>query len=212
MDRRALIFGGLDGSNTPLPANNINGDNQASSASPQPIGSASTVRSRSTVHPSKSRPREGVRIWGAAFDSDLGHNGKEKHDHHGSKEFKKGTYSYPISFTIPDTAPPSMQTLYGSVVWKLNATVHRPGAFKQKLVVSREVLVVSCPSDEDTEDTENVIVERQWEDQLHYLISISGRSFYIGGVVPVVFALVPLAKLKIYRLLVYIEGEHIANL
>ncbi|KAH6913929.1 cyclin binding protein [Coprinopsis sp. MPI-PUGE-AT-0042] len=201
MDRRAVIFGGMDGSNTALLANDDN--NQASNASPNPNDSPSTTRSTSTINPSKPRPREGVRIWGAAFDSDLGN--KEKQDNHGWKEFKKGTYSYPISFTIPNTAPPSMQTPYGSVVWRLNATVHRPGTFKQKMAVSREVLVVSCPSEEDTEDTENVIVERLWEDQLHYLISISGRSFYIGGTVPVMFALVPLGKVKIYRLLVYIE-------
>lgn len=66
--------------------------------------------------------------------------------------------------------------------------------------------MISCPTEDDTEDTENIIVERHWDQQLQYLISISGRSFYIGGTVPVTFALMPLAKIKIYRIGVFIEG------
>ncbi|KAH9485509.1 Arrestin-related trafficking adapter 3 [Psilocybe cubensis] len=123
----------------------------------------------------------------------------------GWKEFKKGTYTYPISFTIPANAPPTMQCDYGSVGWKLKASVHRPGAFKSKMTAVREVITVACPTEEDTEDTENIIVERQWEQQLQYLISISGRSFYIGGTVPVTFTFMPLTKMRIHRLSVYIE-------
>jgi len=116
-----------------------------------------------------------------------------------------GTYTYPISFPIPGNAPPTLQCDYGSVVWKLRATAHRPGTFKTKLTASREVIMIACPT-EDTEDTENIIVERHWDEQLQYLISISGRSFYIGGIVPVTFTLMPLAKVKIHRISVSIEG------
>lgn len=71
---------------------------------------------------------------------------------------------------------------------------------------SREVTIITCPTEEDTEDTENIIVERHWEHQLQYLISISGRSFYVGGTVPITFTLLPLAKAKIHRVSVFIEG------
>lgn len=74
------------------------------------------------------------------------------------------------------------------------------------MTASRDVMVITCPTEEDTEDTENIIVERHWEQQLQYLISISGRSFYIGGTMPVTFTLMPLAKVKIHRLTVVIEG------
>lgn len=117
-----------------------------------------------------------------------------------------GTYTYPISFPIPGNAPPTMQCDYGSVVWRLRATAHRPGTFKSKLTASREVIMIACPLEEDTEDTENIVVERHWDQQLQYLISISGRSFYIGGTVPVTFTLMPLAKVKIHRVSVFIEG------
>ena len=99
-----------------------------------------------------------------------------------------------------------MQCDFGSVVWRLKANVHRPGAFKAKMTSTREVITIACPTEEDTEDTENIIVERQWEQQLQYLISISGRSFYIGGTVPVTFTLMPLMKVKIHRLSVVVEG------
>ena len=75
------------------------------------------------------------------------------------------------------------------------------------MVATREVVVVASPSDDDTEDTENIIVERHWDQQLQYLISISGRSFYIGGIMPVSLTLMPLAKVKIHKIFVYIEGQ-----
>ncbi|KAF8967977.1 hypothetical protein BDZ97DRAFT_1755710 [Flammula alnicola] len=130
---------------------------------------------------------------------------KEKENSEGWKEFKPGTYTYPISFSIPSDAPPTMQCDFGSVVWQLKANVHRPGTFKPKMTATRDVIVIACPTEEDTEDTENILVERQWEQQLQYLIAVSGRSFYIGGTMPVTFTLMPLAKVKIHRLSVYIE-------
>lgn len=119
-----------------------------------------------------------------------------------------GTYTYPISFSIPSNAPPSMQCDYGSVSWRLNANVHRPGTFKSRMTATRDVIIISCPTEEDTEDTENIIVERHWEQQLQYLISVSGRSFYVGGTMPVSLTLMPLAKVKIHRLSVILEGRH----
>jgi hypothetical protein len=97
---------------------------------------------------------------------------------------------------------------YGSVYWRLKANVHRPGTFKSKMTTSREVITVACPTSEDTEDTENIIVERLWDQQLQYLISVSGRSFHVGGTVPVSFTLLPLAKISIYRLSVILEGKY----
>ncbi|KAK0459119.1 uncharacterized protein EV420DRAFT_1269365 [Desarmillaria tabescens] len=123
------------------------------------------------------------------------------------REFKAGTYTYPISFTIPGNAPPTLQCNFGSISWTISANVHRPGTFKTKLSAQREIVVVSCPTEEDTEDTENIIVERHWDQQLQYLITISGRSFYIGGTIPISFTMMPLTKVKIHRLSVFIEEK-----
>ncbi|THV05159.1 hypothetical protein K435DRAFT_961538 [Dendrothele bispora CBS 962.96] len=125
----------------------------------------------------------------------------------GWKEFKKGIYTYPICFQVPGHAPPSLEATFGSVTWRLKASVHRPGAFSSKMSTQRDVLVLSCPSEEDTEDTENIIVERHWDGQLQYLISISGRSFYVGGTIPISFTMLPLAKVRVHRLSVILEEK-----
>lgn len=118
-----------------------------------------------------------------------------------------GTYTYPISFTIPNNSPPTIECDYGSMIWKLKAEVHRPGAFTPKLTAQREVLVVSAPCEEDTEDSENIIIERQWESQLQYLITISGRRFPTGGTIPIDLTIIPFTKAKVHRISAYIDGE-----
>ena len=117
-----------------------------------------------------------------------------------------GVYTYPISFAIPPNSPPTLHCEFGSVVWRLKATAHRPGTFTTKLSATQEVTVVACPCEDDTEDTESIIVERQWDTQMQYLIAISGRSFPIGGVIPFSITFVPWTKMKVFRLSLVIEG------
>lgn len=123
----------------------------------------------------------------------------------GWKEFKKGTYTYPISFTIPNNSPPTIECDYGTMIWRLKAEVHRPGAFTPKLTAQRDVLVVAAPCEEDTEDSENIIIERQWESQLQYLIAISGRRFPTGGTIPIDLTIIPFTKAKVHRISVHID-------
>ncbi|KAG1739118.1 uncharacterized protein EDB91DRAFT_1054178 [Suillus paluster] len=123
----------------------------------------------------------------------------------GWKEFKKGTYTYPISFTIPNNSPPTIECDHGSMIWRLKAEAHRPGAFTSKLTAQREVPVVAAPGEDDTEDSENIIIERQWESQLQYLIAISGRRFHTGGTIPIDLTIMPFTKAKVHRISVYID-------
>ncbi|KAL7277783.1 hypothetical protein ACG7TL_008726 [Trametes sanguinea] len=123
----------------------------------------------------------------------------------GWKEFRRGVYTYPISFAIPANSPPTLHVDYGSVSWKLKAVVHRPGAFKAKLQTSQEITVIATPCEDDTEESESIIVERQWDTQMQYLIAISGRSFPIGGTMPISITFMPWTKMKIHRISVLIE-------
>ncbi|CUA72747.1 Putative arrestin-related trafficking adapter C2D10,04 [Schizosaccharomyces pombe 972h-] [Rhizoctonia solani] len=123
------------------------------------------------------------------------------------QEFKKGTYNYPISFAIPANTPPSLHCDFGSISYRLKAVVHRTGTFVPKLVAHAEVTLISCPGEDDTEDRENIVVERQWDEQLRYFITISGKSFPIGGAVPITLVMMPLSKVKIYRLTVLLEEK-----
>jgi hypothetical protein len=117
-----------------------------------------------------------------------------------------GTYTYPISYAIPANTSPTIRCTYGSVIWRLRATVHRPGTFTSKLGATREVLVINSPTEDEHEDLEHIVVERHWDQQLQYLISVSGRSFFIGGSLPITLTLMPLAKIKIHQIHVFIEG------
>jgi hypothetical protein len=76
-----------------------------------------------------------------------------------------------------------------------------------KLSTTREVVVVACQSEDDIEDTENILVERTWDDQMHYLMVISGRSFSIGGSIPVHMTFMPFSKMKIHRVSIMLEGS-----
>jgi arrestin-related trafficking adapter 3/6 len=103
--------------------------------------------------------------------------------------------------------PPTLQCDYGSVAWRLNATVHRPGPFTPKLTTSRDVILVASPNEDDREDVDNVTIERHWEDQMQYMLTVSGRVFPIGGIVPITLTLLPMAKVKIFELTVQLEGD-----
>lgn len=66
---------------------------------------------------------------------------------------------------------------------------------------------MACPSEDDLEETDSIIVERQWDTQMQYLITVSGRSFPIGGSMPVSITFMPWTKMKIYRVSILIEGK-----
>lgn len=123
----------------------------------------------------------------------------------GWHEFRKGTYTFPISFEIPSHMPPSLECDGGSVTWKLVAKVRRPGVFTSNLTTTRDVHVVSVPADTDVETTGNILIERPWDDQLQYLFKVSGKVFPIGASFNVKMMLMPLAKIRLYKLAVDIE-------
>ncbi|KIJ15534.1 hypothetical protein PAXINDRAFT_169007 [Paxillus involutus ATCC 200175] len=119
--------------------------------------------------------------------------------------FPKGTYTYPIFFTIPNNSSPSMKADHGSMMWKVKAEVKRPSALKLKMTAQREVIVVCAPADNDSDEAEGIDVERQWDSQFQYRIQISKRSFPVGGKIPIQLSITPLAKIKVHRILVHLD-------
>jgi arrestin-related trafficking adapter 3/6 len=117
-----------------------------------------------------------------------------------------GVYTYPISFAIPGDSPPSITCTSGAITWRLKAEVHRPGVLTSKLSTTRDVTLVSMPGEDDSEETGHIHFDQLWESQLQYVISVAGKSFPIGGVMPIRFTLRPLAKIKIYRITLLLEG------
>jgi hypothetical protein len=93
----------------------------------------------------------------------------------GWKEFKAGTYTYPISIPIPASLPPTLAADFGNVAYTLKATIHRAGALTTNLTTTSEIVLVACPGQDDTEESESIVVERAWENQLIYHIALSGK-------------------------------------
>jgi len=123
------------------------------------------------------------------------------------RESRSGTYNYPISFPIPVNTPPTIHAEFGSVTYRLKATVVRVGALTPNLVEDVEVSMIASPQEDDLEESENVVVERQWEEQMRYQIALSGKTFPIGGTIPVSIRLMPLTKCKIHRLTILLEEK-----
>ncbi|CAM1509876.1 Fc.00g002110.m01.CDS01 [Cosmosporella sp. VM-42] len=122
----------------------------------------------------------------------------------GYKVFYPGVYDYSFELPIDHHQLETTKLQYGSVRWELHATVDRAGAFKPNLHGMKEVSIVRVPDQMSLEMTEPISISRQWEDQLHYDIIISGKSFPIGSKIPIAFKLTPLAKVQVHKLKVFV--------
>ena len=65
---------------------------------------------------------------------------------------------------------------------------------------------VAAPGEDDLDESDSILVQRQWEDQMHYVIAVHGKAFPVGGKIPLSVTFVPLAKMKIYRISAFLEG------
>jgi len=119
------------------------------------------------------------------------------------KTFHPGTYEYSFELPIDHHQLETTKLQFGSVKWELEALVERAGAFKPNLHGTKEVRIVRVPDQLSLEMTEPISISRQWEDQLHYDIMISGKSFPIGTKIPIAFKLTPLAKVQVHKLKVF---------
>lgn len=117
----------------------------------------------------------GVEEEGGESDGEDEDEGKGKARAKGWKEFRAGTYTYPISIPIPASLPPTIMSDFGNVAYTLKATVHRAGALTPNLSAMSEITLVSCPGQDDTEESESIVVERFWETQMKYHIALSGK-------------------------------------
>ncbi|WRT69571.1 uncharacterized protein IL334_006559 [Kwoniella shivajii] len=100
---------------------------------------------------------------------------------------------------------------FGSVTYRLKASVVRVGALTPNLTEDMEINMIAQPQEDDMEETENVLVERQWEEQMRYQITLGGKAFPIAGTIPISIRLMPLLKCKIHRLTVALEEKKVAR-
>lgn len=123
----------------------------------------------------------------------------------GYKVFHPGVYEYNFEIPIDNNSPETTKLPLASVIWQLEVIIERAGTFKPNLQGFKEVPVVRSPSEDSLELVEPISISRKWEDQLHYDIMISGKSFPLGSKIPIAFKLTPLAKVQVHKLKVYVS-------
>jgi arrestin-related trafficking adapter 3/6 len=122
----------------------------------------------------------------------------------GYRTFLPGDYIYNFELPLDSRLPETIDVELGSVKYELEATVERSGAFKANLMGTKEITLIRAPAEGSLEQVEPIAISRNWEDQLHYDIVISGKSFPLGTQVPIAFKLTPLAKVQCHRIKVLV--------
>ncbi|KAF2806581.1 uncharacterized protein BDZ99DRAFT_538933 [Mytilinidion resinicola] len=140
------------------------------------------------------------RSFGKAESSTNGPSVAQK----GYRVFNAGDYVYNFELPLDSHLPETIDVELGSVKYELEATVERAGAFRANLVGNKEVTLIRAPSEGSLEQVEPIAISRSWEDQLHYDIVISGKSFPLGSQIPIAFKLTPLAKVQCHRIKVFV--------
>lgn len=122
----------------------------------------------------------------------------------GYRVFTPGDYIYNFELPLESCLPETISTDLGSVKYELEGVIERPGAFRTNLVGKKDVTLIRCPAEASLECSEPIAISRTWEDQLHYDIVISGKSFPLGSTIPIAFKLTPLAKVRCHRIKIFI--------
>lgn len=122
----------------------------------------------------------------------------------GYRMFQPGDYVYNFELPLDSRLPETIDVDLGSVKYELEASVERAGAFRGNLLGSKEVTLIRAPTEGSLEQVEPIAISRNWEDQLHYDIVISGKSFPLGSRIPIALKLTPLAKVQCHRVKVFI--------
>ncbi|KAK5020078.1 hypothetical protein LTR16_001644 [Cryomyces antarcticus] len=122
----------------------------------------------------------------------------------GYRTFQPGDYIYNFELPLDSRLPETINVELGSVRYELETVVERAGAFRANLVGNREVQLIRAPAEGSLEQVAPIVISRNWEDQLHYDIVISGKSFPLGAQVPIAFKLTPLAKVQCHRIKVLV--------
>lgn len=125
----------------------------------------------------------------------------------GYRIFNPAEYVYNFELMLPQNLPETLKCNFGQVRWGFNLCIERHGTFRPNLTAHKEVFLLRTLGPTNLEGSEPIVINRDWEDLLHYEIIIAGKAFAIGQKFNVAFALVPLAKVKCHRIRVYIT-EH----
>lgn len=123
---------------------------------------------------------------------------------HDSFTFEPGDYIYTFEQVISPTYPESIRADYGFVEYFLLATVERCGAFKTDLHARLPVTIVRTPLDNSVEESEPIVISKDWEGRLFYDILIASKDIILDAFLPIHFSFLPSDKVTLHRIRVYV--------
>lgn len=167
-------------------------------------GSSTSVNNHPTARDIKRLSLQPGHHRSRSFGRNDPPSGTAQHSQRNYRLFPVGDYLYSFEFPIDGSLPETIKSDLGLVRYDLEALVERSGAFRPNLLGTLEVPVIRTPAEGSLEQVEPIAISRNWEDQLHYDIVISGKSFPLGTQVPIAFKLTPLAKVECHRIKVYV--------
>ena len=123
---------------------------------------------------------------------------------HDSFTFEPGDYIYTFEQVIPQNYPESIMADYGFAEYFLLVTVERCGAFKTNLHARLPVTIVRTPSDNSVEESEPIVISKDWEGRLFYDILVSSKDIILDAFLPINFSFFPYDKITLHRIRVYV--------
>ena len=195
----------LDGSLTPVSSNNNNNNNNHGSELRPILSPVSILKSFRNNASSTANSITGT-LSPSMSSNDLVSTmsgGTES-----SKHFPAGDYIYSFELPIQSSLPESVSVTFGSIQYNLEAHLERSGAFKTSLFAKRPLSIVRAPFENSSEENEPIIIDRDWENRLQYDIVIYSKQIILNSYLPISFRMIPLEKIKVHRLRVYMT-EHL---
>lgn len=118
--------------------------------------------------------------------------------------FQPGDYIYAFEELIPQEYPESVKADFGFVEYFLFASIERPGAFKSNISGRQVVDIVRTQAHNSVEESEPIIISRDWENQLYYDIVIASKDIILDAFLPITFKFAPLDKVTLHRIRIYV--------
>ncbi|AAS53472.2 AFR101Cp [Eremothecium gossypii ATCC 10895] len=182
--------------------------------------STSTTRSLSSGKllrrkgsPDPPRVRSGTNLFTELLSATLS-NGSEgsvrsrsSHTGHAPAEnfvFQPGDYIYSFEHPIPVSTQETILATFGTVNYLLDVTIERIGAFKSNVHARVPIKLIRTLSPNSVEDTEPIVISRDWEKELSYEIVIASKDIVLDAFLPISLSLNPRANLVLHRVRIFL--------
>lgn len=121
----------------------------------------------------------------------------------GYQLFEPGIYEYFIELPIPRACPETIRIRGRYVHYQLEASVELNAVFTANIHHTKDVILVRVPDLDLVDQAGPIVIDKTWEDRLHYNLAISSKSFPVGSKIPITLRLSS-SKIRCHSILVYL--------